>query len=103
MYIYLYLKERNMERVSKHNYYLDIAQTVADPGFQPNLFADRADREKRRRLMKAVDAINASSLAHDNVHIASYMPAESLVNSNHRSPQYTSRINDIIDIHANGL
>lgn len=80
-----------------------IAQTVADSGFQPSLFADRADREKRRRLMKAVDAINASSLAHDNVHIASYMPAESLVNSNHRSPQYTSRINDIIDIHANGL
>ena len=30
MYIYLYLKERNMERVSKHNYYLDIAQTVAE-------------------------------------------------------------------------
>ena len=42
-----------------------ISDLCDDRRMQPSLFTDGADRERRRRLMAAVDRINASSLSHD--------------------------------------
>ena len=65
---------------------------------QTTLFSDAADRERRKRLMKVIDNINSSSLAHDNIHIASYMPAENCVRCEHRSPNFSTRLDDIIQV-----
>lgn len=71
---------------------------------QPSLFTDEADRSRRTRLMQVLDSLNASSLSHDRVHIASYMPVESVVKCEKRSPNYSTRLQDIITIHTdNGL
>ena len=80
-----------------------ISDLCDDRRMQPSLFTDGADRERRRRLMAAVDRINASSLSHDNVHIASYMPLESCVRCEHRSPDYSTRLTDIIQVSNHGL
>ncbi len=72
---------------------------LCDAGhIQQSLFADSSDREKRERLMAALDAINSSSLSHDRIHIAAYMPVESVVRCEHRSPHYTTRLEDIITV-----
>ena len=78
-----------------------ITELVPESAAQMSLFGDSDDRERRRRLMSVVDGINASSLSHDRVHIASYMPAESCVNCGHRSPNYSTCIKDIIKINTN--
>lgn len=65
---------------------------------QQSLFSEPADGERRRRLMSALDAINSSSLSHDRVHIASYMPLESVVRCEHRSPHYSTRLDDVIEV-----
>lgn len=65
---------------------------------QQTLFSDAADRERRRKLMKVIDSINSSSLSHDHVHIASYMPLESCAKSEHRSPCFSTRLDDIIQV-----
>lgn len=80
-----------------------VPHTVPAEAAQPNMFLDSADRERRRRLMAALDCINASSPTHDKVHIASYMPAESLVRCEARSPRYTTRLSEIIRIYPHGL
>ena len=72
---------------------------LCDAGhIQQSLFADSSDCEKRERLMAALDAINSSSLSHDRIHIAAYMPVESVVRCEHRSPHYTTRLEDIITV-----
>ncbi len=65
---------------------------------QPSLFSDAETREKRRRLMAVVDSLNASSLSHDRVHIASYMPLESCVRCEHRSADFSTRLEDVIKV-----
>lgn len=72
---------------------------------QPSLFADAATTERRRILMQTVDRINAGLRRNDAVHIASAMPVESVCRCDRRSPDYTSHLNDIININtsANGL
>lgn len=65
---------------------------------QQSLFTDAAAREKRHRLMAVVDSLNASSLSHDRVHIASYMPVESCVRCERRSPDFSTRLEDIIKV-----
>lgn len=80
-----------------------VPQTVPAPSAQPNMFLDSAERERRKRLMAALDSINESATAHDKVHIAAYMPAESLVRCESRSPRYTTRLSDIIKIYPHGL
>ena len=76
-----------------------ISETIPAKAVQPSLFNPQADRIRRQRLMETVDRINASSLTHDRVHIASYTALEGLVNCNMRSPQYTARLDDIITVH----
>ncbi len=70
-----------------------------------SLFGDEAERERRRRLMQTVDAINSTSLSHDTIHIASYRPADSIVRVERRSRLYTTRLQDIITVncHAQAL
>lgn len=79
-----------------------IGETVSEANFQQSLFEDPAVRERRRRLMSALDAINASGAAHDKVHIASYAPDSTLISCSRRSPLYSSRLTDIITVN-NGI
>ena len=75
-----------------------IPELCDDRYIQQSLFGKTEDNERRKRLMAAMDAINSSSLSHDRVHIAAYMPMESVARCEHRSPHYTTRIDDIIEI-----
>lgn len=75
-----------------------IPELCDDRYIQQSLFGKTEDNERRKRLMAAMDAINSSSLSHDRVHIAAYMPMESVASCEHRSPHYTTRIDDIIEI-----
>lgn len=75
-----------------------IPEICSATAFQPSLFADVHKRDKRNRLMSVVDAINSSSLSHDSVHIAGYMPMDCCVRCENRSPQYTTRLSDIINV-----
>lgn len=75
-----------------------IPETCDAARIQRSLFADGARRDKARRLMEALDAINASSLMHDTVHLASYMPVDSIVRCEKRSPNYSTRLTDIISV-----
>lgn len=72
---------------------------------QHSLFSDSSDSERRNRLMKVVDTLNATSLSRDRIHIASYMPVENCVRCEHRSPNYSTHFDDIIQvkISENGL
>lgn len=79
---------------------INIPETVPQQAAQPSIFGDPALRDKRRRLMQVIDRLNASSLSHDNIHIASYMPLESCVKCEHRSPNYSTRISDIIKVNT---
>lgn len=79
-----------------------IPEVCSADAIQRSLFADDASRLRRARLMNAIDAINASSLTHDTVHIASYMPAENIARCEARSPYYSTRLSDIIIV-KNGL
>lgn len=65
---------------------------------QPSIFGNPALRDRSRRLMTVLDAINESALGHDKVHIASYMPAESHVKCESRSKGYTNSLREIINI-----
>lgn len=67
---------------------------------QPSLFGDAADRERRQRLMTVLDNINAASISHDSVHLAAYLPVDSVVRCEHRSPGYTTRLSDIITVNT---
>lgn len=65
---------------------------------QASLFTDAGMRLKKQRLMAVVDALNASSLSHDRVHIASYVPIESCVRCESRSPDFSTRLDDVIRV-----
>lgn len=77
-----------------------VSNLTEETHIQPSLFADSDERDRRARLMKAFDAVNSASATHDRLHIASYMPAESCVRSEHRSPEYSTRISDIITVNT---
>lgn len=84
---------------------IHIPELCDERNIQRSLFSDSADIERRKRLMKTLDGINASSLTRDTVHIAAYSPPEACCRSEHRSPNYSTRLNDIIQVKipANGL
>lgn len=76
-----------------------IITEIVDAGaVRRSMFADAADRDRRMRLMAVLDEINASSLSHDTVHIAGYMPVEKLVKGERRSRLYSTRLADIITV-----
>lgn len=68
---------------------------------QQSLFSDAADRDKRRRLMEAMDSINRGSLAHDIVHTGAYMPIDSFTRRENPSRLFSTRLSDIIRINCN--
>ncbi len=82
-----------------------ITEIIPRGAVRRSLFGDEAERERRRRLMQTVDAINSTSLSHDTIHIASYRPADSIVRVERRSRLYTTRLQDIITVncHAQAL
>ncbi len=64
-----------------------------------SLFADREDRERRRRLMAAMDRINASPANRNAVHLASADATFSgMIRREHESRLFTTSLNDIIEI-----
>lgn len=65
-----------------------------------SLFANEEERQRRQRLMYVIDSLNATSIAHDRVHVAAYTPVETLVRGERRSRLYSSRFQDIIRIKA---
>lgn len=75
-----------------------IPETCDATHIQQSLFTDRNNTDRRQRLMKVLDSINSSSLSHDTVHLASYMPVESVARCEQRSPNYSTRLSDIISI-----
>lgn len=76
-----------------------IHEICPEDSIQQSLFGiTDEERQRRRRLMEVLDSINSSSLAHDRVHLASYMPVESCVRAEHRSRAFTTRMDDIINI-----
>lgn len=79
---------------------IHIPELTDDSHIQQSLFANADDRDRRKRLMAVVDRLNASSLSHDRVHIASYMPVESCVRCEHRSRNFSTRIDDIIQVNT---
>lgn len=78
-----------------------VPETCPADTIQRSLFVPEGEMEKRRRLMSALDIINSSSLTHDTVHLASYSPPDNIVRCEHRSPDYTTRLSDIITINVN--
>ena len=65
---------------------------------QQSLFCDPADREKRRRLMDALDSINRCTITHDLVHTGAYRPIDQFVHREHPSRLFSTRLSDIITI-----
>lgn len=77
-----------------------ITEIIDQDKMQPGLFTSPEEREKRRRLMKAVDSINYSSTTTDMIHTASYDPNIQLARKNLMSGNYTTRLTDIITINC---
>lgn len=81
---------------------LTVTRLTDREGLQHDLFTDPEQRDKRRRLMRAIDAVNAScrSSRRDILHLASTgNGVEALVRHDLGSPLYTTRLSDIITIH----
>ncbi|MCM1518417.1 MAG: Y-family DNA polymerase [Pseudoflavonifractor sp.] len=81
---------------------LIITEIVRDDHMQLALFTSSDDREKRARLMSAVDRINSSPLTGDSVHVATHRPISSFLRQDHMSGHYTTDINSVITINCNG-
>lgn len=75
-----------------------IPEIVADHTVQPSLFSPPGERDKRRRLMRAMDTINAGSLTRDMVHVATQSPLDSFVRHSFSSRRYTTSLADIITV-----
>jgi DNA polymerase V len=78
-----------------------ITEVTDERHIQTSLFAQPGDREKRRKLMAVLDDINATSVAHDRVHIASYRAVNEFIKCDNKSPLYTTHFSDIITINCN--
>lgn len=78
-----------------------ITETINDRAIKKSLFEDEESRQRRGRLMKVLDDINATSIAHDTVHVAAYQPVEKLVKGECRSRLYSTRLKDIITVNCN--
>ncbi|MDE6135855.1 MAG: Y-family DNA polymerase [Muribaculaceae bacterium] len=58
---------------------LFVHEIVDENAVQASLFISDDERQRRRKLMQAVDAINRLSHTHDSVHIGSYTPLSEFV------------------------
>jgi putative rumB/impB like DNA repair protein len=72
------------------------ATLIEHDGVQGALF-DTIDREKQQRLQAAVDNLHAVIGEH-SLRLASQTDPSSVVSSEHRSPHYTTRLSDVIEV-----
>ncbi len=80
---------------------LTATRIVTRDGLQPELFTDPEVRNRRRRLMNTIDAVNTACMAKDIVRLASTGNGISaLVRHDLGSPLYTTRLSDIITVHV---
>ena len=77
-----------------------ITDIVPQNAVQPSLFTDIDSRQRRQRLMRAMDSINAGGKASDMVHLATRAPLESCVRCEHASRRFTTRMSEIITVHT---
>ncbi len=77
-----------------------ITRCVDSGAVTASLFEDRGDVERRRRLMTAMDRINASPANRNAVHPASMAPnLLGLTRREHESRLFSTSLSDIIEIH----
>jgi DNA polymerase V len=75
-----------------------ITHIVDADEFQPSLFTEAEDRERRARLMRVIDEINRGDISRDMVHVATRSPIDSCVKREKMSRLYSTRMSDIIEI-----
>ena len=76
-----------------------ITRCIDSDAVTNNLFADTEERERRRRLMAAMDRINASPANRNALHLASIdSPLTRLTRREHESRLFTTLLSDIIEI-----
>lgn len=89
----IYRKEYGYKKAGIH-----ICELTNASNIQQSLFCDALDREKRRRLMDAVDTINRSTISHDLVHTGAYTSIDQFVRKEKPSRLFSTRLSDIITI-----
>ena len=67
-----------------------INEIVPKDSAQPSLFVDSDERQKRDRLMSALDHINTSAATFDMVHTASFSPLSPHIRSEKRSRHFST-------------
>lgn len=67
---------------------------------QQSLFCKPKERERRKKLMAALDSINRCSLGHDKIHTAAYTPIDAFVRRENPSRLFSTRLSDIIRINC---
>lgn len=77
-----------------------ISEIVDARAARKSLFVSESDRQRRHKLMQAIDAINSGCTAHDRVHIASYTPVDQIVKTERRSRLYSTQLRDIIVVNT---
>ncbi len=96
----------SLRRIYRHGYRfkkagLTVTRMTPREGLQHGLFSDPESRDRRRRLMQAIDSINSYTLSGDILHLASQgCGVAPLVRRSLTSPLYTTRLSDIITIHV---
>lgn len=75
-----------------------ITDIVPLQAVQPSLFTDVDNRQRRQRLMRVMDRINAGAMARDMVHVATRTPLDSCVRCQHASRRYSTRMAEIITV-----
>ncbi len=73
-----------------------VTEIVPKDKAQHSLFIDGFSRERRQRLMAAIDAINTDSGSRDKVHLASFSPIASHIKRERMSRHFTTSLADII-------
>lgn len=67
---------------------------------QQSLFSNPAERERRKKLMQAIDNINHASVGYDKIHTAAYSPIDTFVRKDNPSRLFSTRLSDIIRINC---
>jgi len=73
-----------------------VTEIVPKDKVQRSLFIDGSSRERRQRLMAAIDAINTDSGSRDKVHLASFSQIASHIRRERMSRHFTTSLADII-------
>lgn len=79
---------------------INICEITGDAHIQQSLFCNPEERDKRRRLMDAVDSINRCTITHDLIHTGSYTAIDQFVRREKPSRLFSTRLSDIITINC---